>query len=105
MESDDDLTGTISRGPRSLRIWFQTKFGNLANLSESTIRDFEKGRRLPTANNLAAICAALEAAGVEFTNGISRRCGGSKNQPTRGCPSPGQQAAAGTDCVRLPARK
>jgi hypothetical protein len=30
------------------------------------IVDFEKGRRTPTANNLTAIRAALEAAGVEF---------------------------------------
>jgi hypothetical protein len=35
-------------------------------LSESTIRDFEKGRRVPSVNNLAAVKRALEAAGVEF---------------------------------------
>ncbi|MGO8841334.1 MAG: helix-turn-helix domain-containing protein [Methyloceanibacter sp.] len=40
-----------------------------SNLSESTIRDFEKGRRIRSPNNLAAICRALEAAAVEFTNG------------------------------------
>lgn len=37
-----------------------------ANVSRNTIVDFEKGRRTPGANNLAAIQAALEAAGVEF---------------------------------------
>jgi transcriptional regulator with XRE-family HTH domain len=37
-----------------------------SNLSESTVRDFEKARRLPTINNLAAIRRALESAGVEF---------------------------------------
>jgi transcriptional regulator with XRE-family HTH domain len=37
-----------------------------SNLSESTVRDFEKGRRLPTINNLEAIRRALESAGVEF---------------------------------------
>ena len=58
-----------SRAARGLLDWSQTKLGTLANLSESTIRDFEKGRRLPTANNLAAIRTTLEAAGVEFTNG------------------------------------
>jgi transcriptional regulator with XRE-family HTH domain len=58
-----------SRGARGLLDWSQTDLGARANLSESTIRDFEKGRRVPTANNLAAIRSALEAAGVEFTNG------------------------------------
>ncbi|TCT08302.1 helix-turn-helix protein [Aquabacter spiritensis] len=37
-----------------------------ANVSRNTIVDFEKGRRVPTPNNLAAIQRALEAAGVEF---------------------------------------
>jgi transcriptional regulator with XRE-family HTH domain len=58
-----------SRAARGLMDWSQTELGVRANLSESTIRDFEKGRRVPTVNNLAAVRAALEAAGVEFTNG------------------------------------
>jgi transcriptional regulator with XRE-family HTH domain len=58
-----------SRAARGLLDWSQTELGARANLSESTIRDFEKGRRVPTANNLTAVRSALEAAGVEFTNG------------------------------------
>ena len=58
-----------SRAARGLLDWSQTELGARSNLSESTVRDFEKGRRTPTTNNLAAIRAALEAAGVEFTNG------------------------------------
>jgi transcriptional regulator with XRE-family HTH domain len=58
-----------SRAARGLLDWSQTELGGRANLSESTIRDFEKGRRVPAINNLTAIRAALEAAGVEFTNG------------------------------------
>jgi transcriptional regulator with XRE-family HTH domain len=58
-----------SRAARGLLDWSQTDLGARANLSESTIRDFEKGRRVPTVNNLTAIRSALEAAGVEFTNG------------------------------------
>jgi transcriptional regulator with XRE-family HTH domain len=46
--------------------WSQSELAGRSNLSESTIRDFEKGRRIPTPNNLAAIRAALEAAGVIF---------------------------------------
>jgi predicted transcriptional regulator len=40
-----------------------------ASISKNVIVDFEKGRRNPTKNNLAAIQRVLEAAGVEFTNG------------------------------------
>jgi transcriptional regulator with XRE-family HTH domain len=37
-----------------------------ANVSRNVVVDFEKGRRTPMANNLAAIRSALEAAGVIF---------------------------------------
>jgi transcriptional regulator with XRE-family HTH domain len=37
-----------------------------SDLSKGTIQDFEKGRIVPAANNLAAIRAALERAGVRF---------------------------------------
>jgi len=64
-----ELSPAQSRAARGLLDWSQTELGERSNLSESTIRDFEKGRRTPGANNLAAIQRALEAAGVEFTNG------------------------------------
>ena len=60
------LTSAQSRAARGLLDWSQTELGGRSNLSESTIRDFEKGRRLPSPNNLAAVRAALEAAGVIF---------------------------------------
>ncbi|KAA5602992.1 XRE family transcriptional regulator [Blastochloris sulfoviridis] len=41
-------------------------FANQSDLDESTLRDSEKGRRVPTTGNLAAIRRALEEAGVEF---------------------------------------
>jgi transcriptional regulator with XRE-family HTH domain len=47
----------------------QVRLARLANISESMIRDFDKGRRVPTIADLEAIRAALEAKGVEFTNG------------------------------------
>jgi transcriptional regulator with XRE-family HTH domain len=60
------ITAPQSRAARGLLDWSQTELGGRSNLSESTIRDFEKGRRVPSANNLAAIRSALEAAGVQF---------------------------------------
>jgi transcriptional regulator with XRE-family HTH domain len=58
-----------SRAARGLLDWSQAELAARSNLSESTIRDFEKGRRVPSIDNLAAIRRALEAAGVEFIDG------------------------------------
>lgn len=44
----------------------QAVLAKAANISRNTIVDFEKGRRTPGPNNLAAIRTALENAGVEF---------------------------------------
>jgi transcriptional regulator with XRE-family HTH domain len=55
-----------SRAARGLLDWSQAQLAARSNLGESTIRDFEKGRRVPSPNNLAAIKAALEGAGVIF---------------------------------------
>ncbi|MGY5803367.1 helix-turn-helix domain-containing protein [Rhizobium sp. LEGMi12c] len=60
------ITSEQSRAARGLLDWSQTQLARESNLSESTIRDFEKGRRLPSVNNLAAVRRALEAAGVSF---------------------------------------
>jgi transcriptional regulator with XRE-family HTH domain len=69
------LTPAQSRAARALVDWSQDRLAGASNLSESTIRDFEKGRRVPATNNLAAIRRALEAAGVEFKpDGSLRLC-------------------------------
>jgi transcriptional regulator with XRE-family HTH domain len=60
------ITPAQSRAARGLVDWSQTELAAQSNLSESTIRDFEKGRRVPSANNLAAVRRALESAGVIF---------------------------------------
>ena len=63
------MTPDQSRAARGLLDWSQDELAARSNLSESTVRDFEKGRRVPSINNLAAIRRALEAAGVEFIDG------------------------------------
>ncbi len=60
------ITREQCRAGRALVDWTQTQLANAAHLGLSTIRDFEKDRRIPGHNNLLGIKAALEAAGVEF---------------------------------------
>lgn len=60
------LTPAQSRAARALINWSQTQLAEASGTGVSTIRDFETGKRTPIANNLAAIRAALESAGVIF---------------------------------------
>jgi DNA-binding XRE family transcriptional regulator len=57
------------RAARALIAMDQATLAKAANVSRNVIIDFEKGRRVPGRNNLAAIQQVLEKAGVEFTNG------------------------------------
>ena len=61
------LSPEQSRAARGWLDWSQEDLAKRANVSLSTVRDFEKGRRAPIANNLAAMRGALEAAGIHFT--------------------------------------
>lgn len=54
------------RAARALVSWTQPHLAEAAGVSPSTLRDFESGKRVPIANNLAAIRSALEAAGITF---------------------------------------
>ena len=58
------VTPAQSRAARGMLDWSQTDLAHRSNLSESTIRDFEKGRRVPSVNNLAAVRRAFEDAGL-----------------------------------------
>ena len=60
------ITPAQSRAGRALLNWSQPELATSSGVSVSTIRDFETGKRSPIANNIAAIRAALEAAGVIF---------------------------------------
>lgn len=61
------LTPEQSRAARGWLDWTQEALAKAANVSLSTVRDFEKGRREPIANNKAAIERALNVAGVQMT--------------------------------------
>ncbi len=57
---------------RAARAWLdmtQPSLAEAANVGLSTVRDFEAGRRVPIANNLAAMKAALTASGIGFLDG------------------------------------
>jgi transcriptional regulator with XRE-family HTH domain len=62
------ITPAQSRAGRALLDWSQISLAKASNLGESTIKNFEAGRSVPTINNLAAIRVALEAAGVIFVD-------------------------------------
>ena len=60
------LSPEQSRAARGWLDWSQQDLADRANVSLSTVRDFEKGRRVPIANNLRAIGQVLEAEGVRL---------------------------------------
>jgi ribosome-binding protein aMBF1 (putative translation factor) len=61
------LTPAQCRAARAWLDWSQEELAAKASLSPSTVRDFEKGRRVPIGNNMAALVAALRHAGVTAT--------------------------------------
>lgn len=60
------ITPAQCRAARGLVDLDQAALAMGANVSRNVIVDFEKGRRRPTVNNLAAIRSTLERAGVVF---------------------------------------
>lgn len=63
------ITPEQSRAARGWLDWSQEDLAKHANVSVSTVRDFEKGRRTPIGNNMVALRIALEGGGIR---GISR---------------------------------
>jgi ribosome-binding protein aMBF1 (putative translation factor) len=63
------MTPEQCRAARGWLAWSQDDLASAARVSLSTVRDFEKGRHVPIANNRAAMRAALEAQGIVFVDG------------------------------------
>lgn len=61
-----DLSPEQSRAARGWLDWSQQRLADAAGVSESTVRDFEKGRRQPNAVSRRAMAQALEIAGVDL---------------------------------------
>lgn len=61
------LTPEQSRAARGWLDWTQEQLAERAGVALSTVRDFEKHRRVPIRNNLEALREALEEAGVKLT--------------------------------------
>lgn len=71
------INAAQSKAARALLEWSQSRLAEEAGLSESTVRDFEKGRRMPSSDSLTKIEEAFEGEGVSFiANGTSSRDGG-----------------------------
>ena len=60
------LTPEQSRAARGWLDWSQDDLAKRAHVSLSTVRDFEKGRRTPIANNMEALQRAISTAGVQL---------------------------------------
>jgi transcriptional regulator with XRE-family HTH domain len=63
------LTSAQCRAARGLLNWNQQELANAAGVGVATIRLFETGKGEQRRSTLTVIKQALEAAGVQFTNG------------------------------------
>jgi transcriptional regulator with XRE-family HTH domain len=64
-----EFTPDQCRAARGLVGWSQDQLASAARVAKATIANFELGKRTPYDRTLDDLVAALEAAGVEFTNG------------------------------------
>jgi transcriptional regulator with XRE-family HTH domain len=55
------------RAARAWLGWSQDEMAKRAKVGISTLKDFETGKRAPMRNNLEAMRAALERAGIRLT--------------------------------------
>jgi len=77
------MTPEQCRAARGWLGWSQNELAGAAHVSHSTVKDFEGARRVPIANNLAAMRAALEAQGIVFVDS-GGTCGITYAKPEKG---------------------
>ncbi|MRG54587.1 helix-turn-helix domain-containing protein [Phyllobacterium sp. SYP-B3895] len=65
----ETLSGAQSRAARALLGWSQADLAQRARVGVSTVADFERGARVPVTNNLDAMRAGFESAGITFALG------------------------------------
>ncbi|AZO28507.1 helix-turn-helix transcriptional regulator [Mesorhizobium sp. M1B.F.Ca.ET.045.04.1.1] len=68
MDSRDQLSAEQLRAARALLNWSRVRLAARANLSESTICEFENGFRKTNSRNVSAMRQPLEDAGIAFTD-------------------------------------
>ena len=66
---EGSLTVRQVRAARALLAWSQQDLAKAAGVAQSTVADFERGRRTPVPNNIEAMRTALTEAGVRFPPG------------------------------------
>lgn len=69
------ITPEQSRAARGWLDWTQADLAARANVSLSTVRDFEKRRRTPIANNIDAIERVIRGQGIEPVDDGGRPAG------------------------------
>jgi transcriptional regulator with XRE-family HTH domain len=63
------ITGEQVKAARKLLGWSQEALAFESGLNQSTVAHFETGKSRPSVLSVTTVQRALEAAGVEFTNG------------------------------------
>lgn len=73
------MTPEQCRAARGWLAWSQDELAKAAKVGQSTVKDFESGKRTPIQATLAAMQAALEREGIGFSfaneGGVSSPCG------------------------------
>jgi DNA-binding XRE family transcriptional regulator len=71
-----NITSQQCRAARAWLDWKQEELARAAGVSLSTVRDFEKGRRKPIANNCRAIAEVFAQQGISMNFHLDGRAKG-----------------------------